>query len=155
MPKIKKTKENPYGLPAKQRLMIEDMIQTIRDGGDLDPVKSTKKIYNPSNDNSARVMSSNMMNDSNFRAALISGLHDKKILGRDSKVERVLEQGLDAEGKEGEIDYRTRLEYVKEINKVAGVYAPQKVERKSMSLNLDVSEEELDKKIAALQEELE
>ena len=64
-----------------------------------------------------------------------------------------LDEGLDA--KDGEkVDFRTRLDYVKEINKVSGVYAPTKTESKSMKLNLDMSKEELEGKIKELQGEL-
>jgi hypothetical protein len=92
------------------------------------------------------------MRSINFREALISSLIEKKILGADSKTEDVLVAGLDAE-KNGEVDYDVRLKYAQELNKIAGVYAAEK--KQTMNLNLDVSEEELDKRIRELQEQLE
>jgi hypothetical protein len=53
------------------------------------------------------------------------------------------------------VDYATRLKYIQEINKIAGVYAPERKETKTLRLNVDVSEEELDEKIKKLQRELE
>ena len=52
------------------------------------------------------------------------------------------------------LDYRIRLEYIKEINKIAGVYAPEQKETRKLSLNLNMSEEEATQKIKELKGEL-
>ena len=165
MTKVKKTKKNPYGLSGKQLLVVDDLIRKIKAGEELNAVESTQKFYKAKNKNVAKVTTSKNFQNVNFRAALMNGLGDKKILGRDSKVEQRLTEGLDAgtkrpiKTKEG-VDYvdipdfPTRLSYIKEINKIAGVYAPEKRETKSMILKADITEEQLDEKIRRLQDEL-
>lgn len=150
----KKTRKNPHGLTAKQSLVVQDMVEKVKRGKSITPVESTKKFYNTSTDDSARTISSRNMRNADFRLALIEGLHEKRIVGVDSKVENVLDEGLEAMTKEGLIDHNTRLAFVKEINKVAGLYAPQKIEAKRMSLTMDISEKELDDKIEELRKEL-
>ena len=157
MPKIKKTKDNPHGLTAKQRLVIKDMIDKIEKGGSMTPVESTKKFYNVKNDNSARVLTHKNLAKSNFRQALLSGLQGKNILGQDSIIEQRLTEGLNAtkKYKDEEVpDYPTILKFIQEIHKIAGVYAPERKETKSMILKADITEEELDEKIRRLQDEL-
>lgn len=150
----KKTTKNPYGLTGKQLLVVEDIVRKVKDGESITPVASHEKVYNVSHRESAKTISSRNMNNPDFRAAILDGLHKKNVLGPDGKIEQRLEEGLDATDKEGFVDYTNRLRYAQEINKIAGIYAPQKVERKTMNLNLDVSEEELDSKIKELKEEL-
>lgn len=149
----KKTPENPYGLTGKQLLAMEDMARKIKKGEPIDPVGSTEKFYEAGSKNMARVITSTNLHNTNFRAALIDELHKEGMIGPNSVVGEKLMEGLEAEGKDGP-DYKTRLAYIQEIHKVIGVYAPQKVEKKSLTMNVDVSEEELDEKIKKLQEEL-
>ena len=145
-------------LSAKQKLVVEDIVEKINKGEAPDPVGSTERFYNVTSKNSARSITSQNFAKPEFRSYLMEGLHKKGIVGVDSKVEKRLEEGLEAtnvlKGGNLAIDYRTRLSYIQEINKILGVYAPQKVEKKTLTLTLDVSEEELDAKIAALNEEL-
>ena len=139
MKKVKKTQKNPFGLTGKQKLVAEDIINKVKRGKSITPVESTKKIYNTSTHASAKTISSRNMNDPDFRAALIDGWSEKKIIGANSKIEQRTEEGLDATDKEGSVDYANRLRYIQEINKVTGVYAPTKVEKKSMHFNWDGS----------------
>lgn len=153
--KIKKTPKNPHGLSAKQRLVVEDMVRKIKKGKPLKAVESTKKFYNAGSEKMAGVITSTNLANPDFRAALMDGLEERQILGRNSLIEEKLAEGLDATTKMGlEVDYATRLKYIQEINKVAGVYAPEKKETKSLRLNVDISQEELDKRIKSLQREL-
>ncbi len=151
--KINKTIKNPHGLSAKQKLVVDDMIRKVRKGKPLKPVDSTKKFYNAGSDLMARVITSTNMANPDFRAALMEGLEERSILGRNSLIEQKLSEGLDAVSKDG-IDYATRLKYIQEINKIAGLYAPEKKETKSLKLNIDISPEDLDRKIKSLQKEL-
>lgn len=152
--KAPKTPDNPHGLSSKQRLVVADMAEKVKHGKSLTPVESTEKIYSVSSRKSASVITSRNMGNPDFRAALIDELQEKRVLGPNGAVNTKIVEGLDAETK-GEVDYRTRLEYIKEINKITGVYAPQQVERKSLSLHADLTPEELDEKIQELQKELE
>ena len=154
MSKVKKTKDNPYGLSAKEKMMADDIVETVKSGKPMKAVQSTKKFYNTSTDNSARVITSQKFAKTNFREHILAGLHKKDIIGADSRVENRLDEGLDATTEDGKVDYANRLNYIKEINKIAGVYAAQQVEKKTLNLTLDLSEEELDAKIAQLNEEL-
>ena len=140
-------------LTTKQAGVIADAVKGVREGGKLKLAESVEKIYNVSSIHSARSIATANWGKEHFREALLNALEERKIIGADSKVEKVLTSGLDAE-KEGEVDHRTRLDYAKEINKISGVYAAEKKETKTMKLNMDLSEEELNRKINALREEL-
>jgi hypothetical protein len=152
----KRKMKNKYGLTPKQDLTIKEAIKGVEEGKGLDLTAATEKYYNVSSKNSAAVISNKNMKRDNFRQALTDGLMEKKIIGADSKVEQRLSEGLDAkiQTKDGESEYDRRviLEYIKEINKVSGAYAPQKTETKR--LNLNISGKELDDKIKQLQQEL-
>lgn len=130
------------------------MVSKAKIGKSITPVKSTKKIYDVTTEGSAKQMTSQNMTNLDFRAELVKQLADAEIIGTKSRVGLRLDEGLDATTKDGDVDYTNRLKYVQEINKVIGVYAPQKVESKSMILNVDITDEELAKKIAELQSEL-
>lgn len=153
MNKIKKTLDNPHGLSNKQKLVIADVAQKVQKGQPIQAVESTEKIYSVTSKRSAHTISSRNMNNPDFRAALIDELAEKQILGPNGAVNVKLVEGLDAEVK-GEADHRTRLEFIKEIHKVVGVYAPQQIEKKSLSLHADITSEELDQRISDLQKEL-
>ena len=139
-------------LTYKQDMVIKDASAKVSKGKPMDLLGSVEKFYNVKNRNSARQVVHKNMHNEIFREALIESLIEKKILGKDSKTEGVLLEGLDAMVK-GEVAYDTRLKYVQEINKIAGVYAPET--KKTLNLNMDMSEEELDAKIKELQEQLE
>lgn len=153
MPKIRKTEGNPFGLTYKQNLVLKDVVGKLEKGKKLDLAASHRKFYKAKNTNSLNsTVHYNMYNSKNFREALIISLTEKKILGADSKTEDVLIAGLDAKDKDGNVSYDTRLKYAQEINKIAGVYAPER--KANLNLNVDMTEEDLDKHIKDLQEEL-
>lgn len=157
MPKIPITARNPYGLSSKQKLVIDDMVNDIEHGKKLDAVKSTKLAYNTTNDKVIANVNSKNMSKDGFRQALIDGLSKSKIIGANSKVEQRLAEGLDAltTGKDGgEVDHKTRLAFIQEINKITGVYAPEKIDKRTLKINVDMSSEELQDKINQLQAEL-
>jgi len=155
MPKIKVTKSNPYGLSIKQQLVIADMLNDIEQGRGLSPAKSTAKIYTAKKE-VANSMAVENLHKQNFRQALIDGLTKRKIIGKNSKVEKRLNEGLDAKTGKKRDDYTIRLGYIQEINKIAGAYQPERVQSESVNLNLnvDIEEEELNKRIEELQKEL-
>jgi hypothetical protein len=139
-------------LTTKQEAVIREVVRSVRDGEKFSVANAVEKIYNIKKTSAHPMAAKNLRND-NFREALLDALEERRIIGADSKVEQVLSEGLDAESK-GEVDYRTRLEYAKEINKIAGVYAPERHESKHLKLNLNLSKEELDEKIKDLKDEL-
>jgi hypothetical protein len=136
-------------LTYKQELVIADIAAKVEHGKPMKVLESVEKFYNVKNRTNAHVVMHRNMQKQNFREALISSLVDKKVLGANSKTERVLLEGLEATKPDESVDYDVRLKYVQEINKVAGVYAPEV--KKSLNLNMDMSEEELDKRIKELQ----
>ena len=155
MPVVKKTQKNPHGLSPKQDLVIKDVVKTIKDGGKFNMVASTKKFYDVKNHNTAKSMTSQNYAKSNFRAALVEELENNKIIGSGSKLSNRLQEGLDATKLNKDdlvVDYDARLRYVQEISKIIGLYAPEV--RKTMNLNLDMTEEDLDRKITELQAQL-
>jgi len=149
----KKTKKNPYGLTYKQDLVIRDIVNKVEHGKKMDVLGSVEKFYEAKNRNTAKTIVSKNMNNLNFREALVSSLVEKKILGADSITEDKLIEGLDATDKDGSVNYDTRLKYIQEVNKIAGVYAAEK--KQILNLNMEMSEEELDEHIKELKEQLE
>lgn len=157
MPIVKKTLRNPHGLSNKQRLVIDDIVADVEQGKPINPVKSTGMIYNTKNKRSTAVITSQNLSKLDFRQALIEKLSKSKIIGKNSRIAHKLEEGLDAiiTTKRGHaVDYKTRLAYIQEINKITGVYAPEKSEKKTLNLHIDMSEAELQEKITQLQQEL-
>jgi len=152
MPTPKKTKENPFGLTYKQDLVIKDVAEKVKQGKKPTVVDSVSKFYNVKNRSSAHQVTAYNMRSTNFREALVDSLVEKRILGADSKTEDRLLEGLDAE-KNGNVDYDARLKYIQEINKIGGVYAAEK--KTTLNLNVDITEEDLDKQIEDLREQLE
>jgi hypothetical protein len=150
--KVKKTSSNPHGLSNKQKLVMEDMLDDASHGKPIRAIESVRKFYDTKPKNLYKV-TNQVLNNENFRQALIEGLKGRKILGANSIVEQKLDEGLDALTEKGEVDYKARLAYIQEINKIAGVYAPEK--KSSLNLNLDMTEEDLDKHIRELTDELE
>lgn len=149
----KKTKSNPFGLTYKQNLVIRDVTEKVKQGKNMELVDSVQKFYNVKNKTNARSMTEYNMKLPYFREALLASLVEKKILGADSLTEQRTIEGLDALTEKGSVDFNARLKYIQELNKISDVYAPEK--RQTMSLNIDLTEEELDKHIRELQEQLE
>lgn len=152
MPKMK-----PGKLTTKQSLMVADMVADLKQGRPINPTKSVEKVYDVSTKNSATTLAYENMNKPNIRNALLDGLRKEGIIGSDSKVERRLKEGLDAVKKTSQGNqpaYNTRLNYIKEINKITGVYAPEQKQIQSMNVNLSANNKELSKKIRQLEEEL-
>ena len=150
----KRTIRNPFGLTYKQDMVIRDVVKRVSKGDKMKLVESVEKFYDVKNRNSANQIVTYNMKNQNFREALINGLIEKNILGANSITEGKLIEGLEAtSGQSGAPDYDTRLKYIQEIHKVAGVYAPEV--KKNLNLNVDMSEEELDKHIKELQAQLE
>jgi len=154
MPKIKVTAKNPYGLSTKQRLTIADMLNDVEQGRGLKPAKSTAKIYPAKNANYANQIAVQNIHKLNYRQALLDGLLKRKIIGKNSKVEKRLTQGINAKTGKKKDDYEIRLKYAQEINKISGVYSPQITESKSLNLNVDITKEQLDNRIEQLQDQL-
>lgn len=140
-------------LTTKQEAVITEVVRDVKKGNKLSVADAVERIYNVSSRKSAHAVASKNLSNPDFRSALLKALEERDVLGKGSKVENRLVEGLDAESK-GETDYRTRLEYIKEIHKIAGVYAPEKHESRKMTLNLNMSKEELEEKIKTLREEL-
>lgn len=152
---MKKTKDNPYGLTTKQMLTVREMVRQVEKGKGISPTDAHEKFYEVASRKSASAIAASNMRKPNFRKALTYGLEKKNIIGADSQVEKRLTQGLNAEKSTPngtELDFPTILNYIKEINKIAGVYAPQKTQK--MNLNVDVTGSALDKRIEDLQKEL-
>ena len=125
MPRITKTKENPYGLSLKQLLTIKDVVSDVEQGIGFSLVKSTRKFYNAKNGNVVRQIVHQNITKHNFKEALMAELTSEGVTGGDSKVTYVMSQGLDATKptEHGEaIDYLTRLKYIQEIFKICGIY---------------------------------
>jgi len=151
--KIRKTPKNPHGLSYKQDLVIRDVVAKVERGKKMDIVGSVGKFYPVKNANTARSLTSKQLANPNFREALVASLVEKRILGADSVTEGKLIEGLDAVDKDGTVNYDTRLKYIQEVNKIGGVYAPER--KQQLNLNLEMTEEELDKHIKELKDQLE
>lgn len=150
MPKIKKTRLNPYGLTQKQSAVIADIINEVEQGKGLNPTASHRKIYASPNSNQLAYQNFQKID---FRTALLNGLTKRKILGKNSKVEKRLTEGLDAIFNKHP-DFKTRLAYIQEINKISGVYAPEKKQTSRLNVNLDLTPEELKMRIKQLDQEI-
>lgn len=157
MAAVQKTIDNPYGLTYKQQIVINDIITDVQNGKPVKPVKSHALAYDTENKKVLATMTTENMNRQNFRQALLEGMAKLKIIGEKSKIARRLNEGLNAtvSTKEGsKTDYRTRLAYIQEVNKITGVYASEKKESKHLKINVDMSYEELQDKINRLHGEL-
>ena len=155
MPSPLKTKINPYGLTKKQNFVIQEAIETIKQNKNLNLTKITAKYYNTKYPDE---ISNQNYHKLNFREALINGLTKRKILGNNSIIEKKLTEGLEAitttKDNGEQTDYKTRLSYIQEINKIAGLHAPEKIDKRTLNLNIDIPSDELDKRIQQLQQEL-
>ena len=154
MGKIKKTLTNPHGLSTKQALVIAEVVNNVKHGRRPDITKATDKIYNAVTKNGSAVIANNNINKLNFREALIEGLNNANILGSRGKLSQKLAEGLDATTETDKTDYRTRLAYIQEINKVLGNYALEKSQKQSIRVNLDLTPDQIKQRIKTLQGEL-
>lgn len=151
---IPKTPRNPYGLTTKQKMVIEKALEFSARGEGLKMVDAHDGIYASKKRANLATMSYRNMSKDHFRAALMEGLMKRGIVGRDGKVEEVLTSGLDATDKDGNANHETRLKFAQEINKISGVYAPEKKETARFNLNIDLTPEQINEKIKELQGEL-
>jgi len=154
MARPKKTLRNPHQLTAKQKLVIEDIVEDVSQGKGIRPSRSHAKIYNAKDQRNAEVLASQNLSKTNFQDGLIEALRKRNILGVNGKLQQRLAEGLDATDTDQNPEYRTRLSYIQEINKITGVYAPVKIDQRSLSLRANVTPEQIDEKIDRLQEEL-
>lgn len=126
MPKVIKTRENPFGLSVKQHLVIIDLVRTIKEGSPINLTAAHMKYYDVHKRTTASVMANENINRPNFREALSSMLVDVGVLSVSGKIVQCLSGGLNAyhisDSSEPIPDYRTRLDYIKEINKICRVY---------------------------------
>lgn len=154
---IKKTAINPHGLSNKQQLMISTLVNKAQKGEKLSITDATQQIYNVKNRRNASMYGSETMAKPNFRMALLEALENKGILGADGKIQSKLIEGLEAEtfNARGDLftDYKTRLAYIQEINKITGVYATEKTAK--LNINLDLNQQDLKKRLEELKSELE
>ena len=126
MPKVLISSKNPFGLTLKQTLVIWDLVNTIKRGDKIDAPGVHMKYYNVKKRSTASVMANQNLKKLNFLNALHSMLENEGVFGVSGKLVRTISEGLDAvqvlnSGKEIP-DYNIRLEYIKEINKIAGIY---------------------------------
>lgn len=152
--KIKKTLSNPHQLTGKQQLVIAEVINNIKTTGKAKISEAHHKVYDAKSKQVSMSIRSENLQKPNFRQALIDALHSKEIIGVNGKINNVLAEGMDALNNKGQADHKTRLAYVQEVNKIIGAYGAKKVESKSMNLNIDMSQEELQDNINKLQAEL-
>ena len=156
MARPKKTIYNPHQLTAKQDLTIKGIVEDVANGKGFQNVANHKKFYNTKNDNVTQAMASQNLGKLNFREALLTGLKKRNIIGVNGKVSQRLAEGLDAKSLKSDPDplgeKKVRLEYIKEVNKVIGAYAPLKIDQRS--LTAQIKPEDLDKGINSLQDEL-
>lgn len=122
MPYIKPTIRNPYGLSAKQKLVINDMVDDVSNGRGINPAQSTKKFYAAKSMKNAAEISRQNWNKLGFQDALHDRLKQANISGR---LALSLNEGLEAVDSIGHVDYGIRLDYIKEVNRILGVYPHQ------------------------------
>ena len=140
-------------LTPKEEATIAETVRAVSEGESFSVSKAVEKIHDVKKSSSYAIANKKLQNP-DFRSALLVALENRKIIGANSKVEARLAEGLDAEGVAGQPELRVRLDYIKEINKIAGVYAAEKKEVKSLRLNLDMTKEELKERIETLQDEM-
>ncbi len=106
-------------------MVIEDIVSDIKHNRPFNPVTSHKKYYNAKNKLSLSVITHENLNRPNFKAALFEALEYEGVLGVSGNAPHVLISGLNAYqiiNGEKVPDYKTRLKYIQEINKITGVY---------------------------------
>jgi len=159
MPFIKKTLTNPHGLSTKQILVIEDATNQLAETGKINLPKAVAKFYTTNHPKAPTNIASKNMAQVDFRQAMLESMQKKGIVGKNGKVEQRLAEGLDAvattQAGDEVVDFSNRLRYAQEINKITGVYAPEKHQTERLSLNVNISEEEANKRIGKYFKELE
>ena len=162
MKRPKPHKGNPYGLTPTELLSVEVAAKRTAETGKFN-LREAVRMTSKMNNNSAKTWIWRRMRNPNFRAALVDALLKYRVIGEKGKVGKVLEEGLEAKkiirDKNGEViatepDHKARLAYVQEINKITGVYAPAKSETRKVSVNFDLKQKELDKKLESLAAEV-
>ncbi|MFA5036157.1 MAG: hypothetical protein WC479_03180 [Candidatus Izemoplasmatales bacterium] len=153
---IKKQPDNPHALSQKQRMVVADVVAGIKAGEGLDVTRSVLKFHKTKNPSQ---IASRHMSNVNFREALIEDLYRGKVIGKNSKVNKVLMEGLEAVSytKDGDIageDFKARLAYVQEINKITGVYAPERSDKRTLNVNMNIPPEELEQRIQELRNQV-
>jgi len=159
MPSPNFTAINPHGLTYKQEATIALATNTIKQGKPLNMIDIHKKVYSVENKANAASISWQNSNRLNYREAFIERMEELNIVGKNGKLEKVMQQGLDSTkvyNKHGDqtADYATRLSYAQELHKIIGAYAPTQTQQSAVNVNLDVSPEDLDTRIDSLTEEL-
>ena len=96
MGKPNKTKRNPYGLTVKQKLVKDLIVKSAESGQGLKATEAHQTIYSVKDKAGASQLAHQNLNLPNFRQALLDGLTKRKILGKNSKTEKRIAQGLDA-----------------------------------------------------------
>ena len=152
MPRIKPTLNNPYALSKKQILTIEEVKNQLARGEVPNLPQAHNKVYN-TNGNGNELASQNF-NRLNYRQTLIKELREREIIGKNGKVEQRLAEGLDAIDNKDSPNYSVRLDYIKEINKITGVYSPQETLSRRLGVSIQLSGDELEQEILKIQEEL-
>lgn len=130
MPHIRITSKNPYGLSIKQQAVIDDILFDISQRKGFSLAKSVAKFYRVKNKRSAYSIASQNLSKLNFKEALLNELKNNKLIGKGGSIEQKLTEGLEAmvilkdnTGRSFSYpDFKTRLEYIKEINKITGLY---------------------------------
>ncbi|MCR4329498.1 MAG: hypothetical protein NUV65_03055 [Candidatus Roizmanbacteria bacterium] len=157
MPAINRTAINPHGLSIKQEATIALVENQIKRGEPISLSKAHNIVYKTKGNGD--VIAHQNLHTINYREAFIERMRELNITGKNGKIERVMTEGLESEkvyNKQGDTapDYATRLSYAQELHKIIGAYAPTQSQQSSVSVNLDVTPNDLDERITMLSEEL-
>ena len=155
MPKAKVTATNPHGLTVKQRLTADLIASDIADGKGVNMIRAHQDIYPTKNKNTAKSIAHSNGGIATFRLEIIKGLRKKRILGVNGKLQQRLAEGLNAKlVGSGKPALMIILAYIKEINKVLGVYAPLRIDQRTFNLKASRTPQELHDNIVGLEGEL-
>lgn len=153
MPRINKTVNNPFALSKKQMLTIEEVKNQIVRGEVPNLAKAHNKIYDTKG-RGAELAYQNY-NRLNYRQALIEALQERQIIGENGKVEQRLVEGLDATDNNNKPNLSVRLEYIKEISKMIGLYSQKERPDKSLGISIQLNRDTtLEHEIRQMEEEL-
>jgi len=141
-------------LTYKQDMVVKGMVADVVAGKGLNATVNVQKFYNAKKKTTAATIASENIQKPNFRQALIQALEKKGIIGPDGKLGKRLAEGLDAKTKFNTPQYATRLNYAKEINKILGVYAPTKIDQRSLLISGKLAPEDLKKQLDHLKGEV-
>jgi hypothetical protein len=135
-------------------MVVADIVGDIKQGRAMNVKKSVSKFHNTKY---PAQLAYKQMQNPDFRQAIIDDLNKAKVIGKGGTINNVLQEGLDAVKltKFGEVDdFPTRLAYIQEINRITGVYAPDRTDRRTLNVNMNVSPEELEERITELKEQV-